>query len=222
MITLTPVIEFSPVDYSDRPSPAAPGNQDVAAWQQWWRDSLADAGITELEEVGTWSVHITEITRPETLATLLRTKLKQHEIHTQIASFDDLQPLRSFYGGYVLQTDAASIYPNCCGTLADLSEWETAANRREPTWLSIWIGHPWVYCRYRAPLLEFTAPTEKNAEDVEPAFTVDPAALSAAVETARATVTAFGERIKPGLASLATEEMIDQVLDVLLWGDFHD
>ena len=93
-----------------------------------------------------------------------------------IESLNDLEFTYSIRGGYVLKTNAQTVYPACCGSLEDIESWEMAAGWQKPKWEMIWIGHPWIYCRHDGAQLEFTLPTE-SSDNLAPAFSVAPIEL---------------------------------------------
>jgi len=218
MTELIPVVEFEPSSFSreDRSIPSVTGDEDPEAWQRYWKESLADSGITELNSVGySWLVRVATIARPETLTTMLRIYLQDRKYET----LDDLEFVRPIDGGYVLKTKTHTILPTCCVSLEDITSWAIAGEWREPEWIQIWIGHPWIYCRYNGSQLEFTLPTE-SPDELTAAFTVTPVDLAKAVETARETVSAFGERLRPGLKKLVPQELAEPILKILLWGEY--
>jgi hypothetical protein len=218
MTKLIPVVEFEPSSFSheNRSSPSVAGDKDPEAWQRYWKNSLADSGITELDPVGySWLAHVADITRPETIATILRVYFQDRKIET----LNDLEFISSIDGGYILKAETHTIYPTCCVSLEDIEGWEIASDWREPKWKMIWIGHPWIYCRYNGSQLEFTLPTE-SSEELVAAFAVIPVDLEKAVEAAREMVTAFGDRLRPELEKLVPQKLVEPTLKVLLWGKY--
>ncbi len=217
MVELIPVIEFEPLAYSQegRRSPPVERHQD---WYKYWKESLADSGITELEPVeNSWLVRVVDLTQPNTIARLLRVHLGDQVVET----LDDLDSIGPLNGGYVLKTETYSLLPTCCVSLEDIKSWEEALrikqSQQQPAWTPVWIGHPWIYCRRKGSHLEFSGYAESPV-GLEMAFSVRPDELQSAIESAREIVTEFGHRARSELAKLVPQTLIDSTLAILLWG----
>lgn len=216
MVELIPVIEFEPFTYSQegRRSPPVKLHQDSDAWYKYWKESLADSGITELEPVeNSWLVRVVDLTQPNTIAKLLRVHLGDQMVEIP----DDLESIGPLNGGYVLKTETHLLLPTCCVSLEDIKSWEEALCWQQPAWTPVWIGHPWIYCRRKDSHLEFTGYAESTV-GLEAAFVVQPDELQSAIEAARETVTEFGHRARSELAKLVPQTLIDSTLAILLWG----
>jgi hypothetical protein len=59
---------------------------------------------------------------------------------------DELLPLD---GGLWIQYDDKIIEYQCCSELNDYQEWEKIITEKSQTWEAIWIGHPWIFYRYK-------------------------------------------------------------------------
>ena len=137
-LRLLPVVEFEPYRYS--PSRAAPGIAAPAAeWERYWRDCLADAGITDLSPLqpGSWFVPVREISqRPDVL---LGAENPQ-----------DSDEILAFPGGLaVMGDDRVLVTPQCCGDLQDLDGWWDLLGSKESATTTLWIGHPSLIVHHR-------------------------------------------------------------------------
>jgi hypothetical protein len=213
MLRLIPVIEFEPSAFSQSQR-TSPQSADPAEWRCYWKESLADSGITELDPVDdTWLVRVQDVTNLATINTFLRAKLRD------VDAIPD--HLISLNGGYILQTDDLfSIYPTCCGSLEDIKSWERAVTYRKPEWTEIWIGHPWIYCRAIDGQLEFSQPAE-TIESITQTLTVDSAALQIEITHAHEIVTLWGQTLKPELEKFVIVDQVDAAIKMLLWGIYE-
>ena len=61
MVELIPAVEFEPGSFSHvaRLSPSVTSEQNPDAWREYWKQSLADSQITELDPIDhTWLVRV--------------------------------------------------------------------------------------------------------------------------------------------------------------------
>lgn len=195
MVTLTPVVELEPGAYAKRPReyPQVPGSEDPDGWDDYWRASLADSGITELNPIskGSWLVPIEQLVRPATLAALLGVEHDDPDRSPEDA-------LASICGGYVLESGEKKILPGCCGDLSNLEDWREAAAWHKPEWHMIWIGHPWTHVSADGDTLRFLKPSDNDPpESTEIHLTVSRSDLTAAIEAANALLEQFAGRLRP-------------------------
>jgi hypothetical protein len=137
-LRLIPVLEFEPGRFQTQAYECPHGTawEYPNEWHHYWKNSLADAGIGDLEPyaVASWLVELAKLT-PENIAIYLN-KVEAIDPETNEAG--------SLAGGYILQADEIEITPQCCGSLADIAEWEMAADCQETTATMLWIGHPYL------------------------------------------------------------------------------
>lgn len=142
---LIPVVEFEPFAFQtvERESPIDCSNDDPQSWDDYWRNSLADGGITNIEpyEMSSWFVEVSKLT-PKIVEILLNITYK---VQDKTATSLEEMELGSLSGGYVLQVSkTVQITPQCCGGLEDIEDWETASNWMNTEEMMLWIGHPWL------------------------------------------------------------------------------
>jgi hypothetical protein len=137
-LRLIPVLEFEPGRFQTQAYeyPQGTAGEYPQEWHCYWKNSLADAGIGELEPyaVASWLVEVAKLT-PEIMTIYL---------HKVEAIDPENNQAGSLAGGYILQADEIEIAPQCCGSLADISAWEMAADCQETTATMLWIGHPYL------------------------------------------------------------------------------
>jgi hypothetical protein len=145
MASLIPTLELSAGDYSthDRPLPQGSSAKNPRGWRDYWTESLADSGILGLPllDVGYSLVALSALTDPGILRTILRRSLETIGV-ADLGKLEDLDELCSLCGGYVLQHQSYQMVPGCCGDLANLEEWSSAAAHPGEAWEMLWIGHP--------------------------------------------------------------------------------
>lgn len=183
------------------------------AWDTYWRSSLQDAGIVNLEpfQEGSQLVSVRHLKDEDVLDALLRAELGDVEWDAEF-----LSPLE---GGYVLSVSESHLKPGCCGSLADLEDWRRAAEHRSEIWSMVWIGHPWTHVSAKADTLTLL----RSSDDDPP---VDPRVfchlsredLKAAIESAAEFLDSFRERLRPRVAAMKPTMPVDDILEILLRG----
>jgi hypothetical protein len=141
MLKLIPVIEFSPVYFQkqEHKMPNAPANQLPEEWSIYWKKCLADSGITNIDayQENSWLIEITKL-NPEVVRILL---IKRYELGDGF--IDPIDRLFDLEGGYILEvSEKVKILPECCGSIKDINDWESASNWLNSDETSLWIGHP--------------------------------------------------------------------------------
>jgi hypothetical protein len=222
MASLIPTLELSAGDYSthDRPLPQGSSAKNPRGWRDYWTESLADSGILGLPllDVGYSLVALSALTDPGILRTILRRSLETIGV-ADLGKLEDLDELCSLCGGYVLQHQSYQMVPGCCGDLANLEEWSSAAAHPGEAWEMLWIGHPWTHVRASGDLLHLAEPSELSAGDaLVEALCLPRRELLDAIEAADRERDAFGERLLPLIEELHPRVPAGQVLDVLLRG----
>lgn len=202
-IELIPVVELEPMKFSTqgRQSPSGSGREVPEEWQRYWRDSLADSGITSITplRVGSWHVPTPEFSNSDMLKKFLEVTIREWD-GIETLSDPDCRPVLN--GGLALSCPNSDVLipPTCCSDLGDLANWKEAAVYKKPEWAMLWIGHPWLSVRFQAPWLiisnlhESDSPTEK--------WGVSPDDLSQALVIAKAELDRFALRIADQLPSL--------------------
>lgn len=138
-IELLPVIEIN--FYSEQiPSPKkGPYWEYEEEWEKFKLLCLEEAGIsTKMEAVkkGSSLFRLNAIPK-ENLSKIIDKHFEElfgeeETVAEEIASLD---------GGYVLQVNGnQELFPQCCGTLKDIKEWENIYHGKE----YFWIGHPFL------------------------------------------------------------------------------
>jgi hypothetical protein len=141
---LIPVISFEPSSFQTQQRELPPGLVDEYPfeWYHYWKNSLADSGITDIEPCypDSWLVEINKLTTSN-LEILL---VKQHQIDQDWLK-TDADNVGSFSGGYIFSCETAHILPECCGSLMDIAHWEMASQWIDTTTETLlWIGHPYL------------------------------------------------------------------------------
>lgn len=139
---LIPVVEFEPFAFQavERESPT---DDDRQSWDDYWHNSLADSGITDIDpyQRGSWFVEVDKLT-PAIVEILLH---KTYKVCDRTATNLEEMISGSLSGGYVFEvSNTVQITPQCCGDLADIKGWETASNWMNAEEMMLWIGHPWL------------------------------------------------------------------------------
>jgi hypothetical protein len=141
---LIPVISFEPSSFQtqQRELPHGSGDEYPFEWYHYWKNSLADSGITGIEPYypGSWLVEINKL-----ITSILEILLvKQHQIDQDWLK-TDAENVSSLYGGYIFSYETAHILPECCGSLMDIAHWEMASQWLDTTTETmLWIGHPYL------------------------------------------------------------------------------
>ncbi len=221
--TLIPVLEFDPFEYrSDRRSPERSIEDAPDEWAHFWRDSLADRGVTGLAPLdGTWVVPVEDVDSAELLEHVLVLHFGEDSLVEYFRTlagpfdpasamnaegeliFDGVTPLR---GGIALANEVGRITPECCGDLSNWREWQNATRATSEQWLKIWLGHPEARVRARGDELV----VQKLLETGDPTgdmIPVDARELIAATERVRGELRVLEKRLCPVLepALLAAE-----------------
>lgn len=136
MIRLIPVIEITYYQFGERsPEYGLPREESIRHWDLFRQECFEKAGFHDKMypyEIGSSLYRLTDITN----ANLCKYILDEWEDSEKNSEY-----LGSLSGGYILNIDGGDkLYPQCCGDLADLAEWENLlSDKGNPTF---WIGHP--------------------------------------------------------------------------------
>lgn len=201
---LVPVVELEPCVFStqSRTLPSGSGLEVPEEWYCYWRESLADSGVTGLRPLrpGSWHVPTTEFVKTGMLEKVLGI-IFQRWGGIETLSDPDCQPVLN--GGLAL-CDAAGeavITPGCCADLGDAKNWKEASEFRGKEWEMLWIGHPWLSVRYESPWLVVSEPHESTSPSDQ--WAVSPDELHDVVEGAEAELESFARRIAQVLLALS-------------------
>lgn len=193
MVSLNPVVEFEPYTFSTQTRDIPMDADDTPeGWEQYWRDSLSDSGITGLNPLRQcgWWVPIEQLLDPQLIRKLLE------KTPTWKPEYDPLTDLPKVLGGYALTNGDDWIGPGCCSDFSTLESWEEAAQWRSTDWQMVWIGHPWTHVSALNDRLAFLHPTEEDPPKTnELAMYVMRHELIAAINTAKSQVEAFTARV---------------------------
>lgn len=208
-LRLIPVIEFEPGRFQTQAYeyPHGTAEEYPNQWHCYWKNSLADAGIDDLEPyaAASWLVEVAKLT-PEIMAIYLN-KVEAIDPENNEAG--------SLAGGYILQADEMEIAPQCCGSLADISEWEMAADCQQTTASMLWIGHPSLMVSKiddRYILI---------ADDEDRRFKIDRQELKIAIANAHQQLDNFDRMLLPAVLAAyphLTSTLALKIIDELIFG----
>lgn len=210
-LQLVPVVELAPWPYarSERAMPEGSAYAVPEAWQLYWKASLADSGIHDLEPLrpASFLVPLHRLTTPHVLRRLL-----QVEFVTQSFSGEeeDAENLGALSGGHaLLEAGRVVIEPRCCGDLGDLRSWWNAALRRDG---GFWIGHPQVEAAQEEGGLVLREAEEffMGAPSLR-AWRMSLDALARAIPSAIEEQESFSRRLEPILAELLSPALAPEL-----------
>ncbi len=134
-VKLIPVIEITYYSFGDNSLMDGPYWKYAEAWDTFKEDCLKKAGFPDKMnsyDRGGSLYSLSDITDANLL------KLIKDEWED---SDKDVENLSTLVGGYVLNiNEVDKLYPQCCGDLGDISEWERLLTNEENPYF--WIGHP--------------------------------------------------------------------------------
>jgi hypothetical protein len=219
-VRLIPVIEMMPSNYghADRPMPP-PG--DTEAWTQYWYECLADSGIEELRLLDLWHVPIEQLTNANTLERIIHENRFDEASDSSESDFDRFSDpdeyLSAFNGGYALYLNDRKICtPRCCADLADIQNWQLAADYRRAEWDTIWIGHPSINVYYDGTHLVFIDQDEGNGHtEWSGELVIVPDVLQKAIERAKQELLDFYRRLLPIVESMVPPSQAVQITKIL-------
>lgn len=143
---LVPVVEFEPSTYAQQAHAHGHGTErdDPEGWGRYWRDSLADAGVTGLDPfpANSWLIAVESLTDEHVLKALVQAHAEAHQDEEDpLPAQEWVESLGAFDGGFVLcDGETALVPPGCCCCLGSLADWREAGI--DPAKGSLWIGHP--------------------------------------------------------------------------------
>ena len=179
MIRLINTIEISPLKYlrKEYDLPEISDYPDPEEWYRKWEEAASRLSIDfHAVQTDSYLVDIEKID-DENLEIILKKTL------ADIESDDFEDHILAFDGGVVLKEDhEVLIHPNCCGTIADIKQWQNIFEHSSPEWTGIWIGHPWILFKKENGEVLFSDYTDLNIEEitmVKTRFKVDEAELKA-------------------------------------------
>lgn len=200
-VHLVPVLEVVPFSFSTRPHPPGPAREHAAAWDVYFRDSLADGGYTGVTPLvsGEFFVPARALIGHPLLEHLIREALDGSGLPGFPLHADDLDTTLShadrislLAGGLALVIDGeACLAPSCCGDLGNITGWETTIAER-PAHGEVWVGHPALAIAWRDGCVTVTEQWEyPPAPEYLLEITMPAAGLAAAVAAARTELTGF-------------------------------
>ena len=219
---LIPVLELEPGLYANQKR-EIPESSDSEAWHTYWKKSLANSGIENLEpyEYNSWFVPLGSIFEPKIMAAVLDQRLSLTKIRSQNTSLSLEERISPLPGGYILEIDEnTKIRPQCCGTLEDLHNWKHTLQASGVDEQMLWIGHPWLmassvdskYLRLRETV-EYGEPIDLIEVQVEKKK------LEQAIQEAETVLLAFGDRLRPILEEFLPHKR-ESTLDILIKGHY--
>ena len=227
MLQLIPVIEFEPGKFQSEDSELwnMYDDDDPKGWNNYWRNSLSESGITNLEpyETNSWLVETNKLTS-EIVEVLLK---KTHEIEDDSITDPEEMGVGPLSGGYVLEvSDTVQITPNCCGGLENIKDWEEASNWMDTKETDLWIGHPQLYVKSLDCHTLQIRRTAEYGEPEEPVFiTIDRHELKAAITDARKQLEIFRQvilfalpNVFPHLFKEYSSPLASEIANILVYG----
>ena len=108
--------------------------------------------VQSLDKYAASAIKIGEL-EDHDLGVLVKMELYDGEIEKE-----GIDNLSAFEGGLVLEmSDQKAITNQCCGRISDYQNWLKFIDKAPKDWEEIWIGHPWVYGRIRAGIIQLSA-----------------------------------------------------------------
>jgi hypothetical protein len=207
-VELVPVIELAPGTFSrrERSSPSGSGREVPEQWDRYWRDSLADSGVSGLTPLrpASWLVTTRQLIGTDVLGRIL-SGIVGNWGGPEVFHDPDCNPFLD--GGLALCcNNDVVLEPNCCCDLGEHSEWRDAAEYRSAEWTTVWIGHPWVSVRFEAERLIFSEPHESKSPVAR--WIVDPEELERAVKLAEDELENFAQSLVPVVASMGVVDSV--------------
>jgi len=207
-VSLIPLLKFEPYIFSNGSHELPPypvSDEDMYAF---WVACLADSGIVGLQPITirSWHVSIDQLTDDWILELFIRKYMaslpSEDDSVTETLDPDNNSALN---GGYALCTGGdVPITPQCCSSLADISDWKMAAEYRGADNTMVWIGHPWVNVRFNGINLIFTGDDGLTLKP-SPECVVTPDDLKRAVDQAYWEIESLAERLTPVIEKFAPE-----------------
>ena len=194
-VRLTPVIELEPGTFSkqDHSMPSGSAKEMPDEWGEYWRDSLADSGVSGISPIvpGSWHVSTSDLTSSQ-LEKVLRVILDEWG---GISSLNDPDSRPVLNGGLALRSDEQGVFiePTCCSDLGNTANWKEAASFEGEQWEMLWIGHPWLSMKLQKPWLLLSDLHE--TDDPVERWAVKPDELSRAVAAAEDELSRFSKMI---------------------------
>lgn len=145
--------EFTEYEY---PFPNGSCNELPEDWRLYWKKCLKDSNLVNLDQIiiGEPFVDISTISDEE-LKIIIQHQLKDTNI-------DDVEEILSFEGGVVVSYDGVNITPQCCTSINDFENWQKIIYEKPKDWQQVWIGHPWIFSRFKDNHIEFSDYVETN------------------------------------------------------------
>ena len=197
-LIITPVIELSAVEFTDKeyPSPNGRWHEYPQGWENYWKSSIKDAGLTTLEQfiTGLPLVDITCIDTDE-LKIIIETQQEGEKLY-------DEEEIIPFEGGIVIQYGDQNLHPQCCTCIGDYSEWINLIEQQPCKWTMIWVGHPWIFARIRNNNVEISDYCEQNEYDGAPKLIIDLESFRHELEIAYTKIRAFQRTVEKVLTKM--------------------
>lgn len=200
-LRLVSVVEFVPWSYAspDRATPENSEGEGLEAWHGYWKASLADAGIHDLEPLhpGSFLVPIHQLTAPHVLRKLLQVEFEAVSFSGEADAVENLGALTG--GLALLDAGRVVIEPRCCCDLSHLESWRNAALRQPG---GFWMGHPLLLGSLEDGGLVLREEDEEIDALPLRAWCMSPDALARAIPGAVQELEDFSRRLEPILAEL--------------------
>ena len=211
---LIPVVEFD-AGYYNKQDHQVESYDDPGWSQRYWKTCLADVGITNLQSFHeSWHVLLEDIDH-DTLVKML----PEHFTDDIASEAVDKDHVSSLEGGYVLDWAGKFpyIWPNCCGSLENISGWQEACDWRSGDEYELWIGHPWLLVRSVDEGHLHIRYAEEYGDDEPFKIVVQRQELSDAIKQVRTRLLRFQVKLVLALEALGVDDAV-QIADILVHG----
>lgn len=216
MLRMLPVVEFHTGIFrtQDHKVPDVSGSDDLSGWYQYWKRCLADAGIVDLEPYQ----HSEFVCLQDIHDIALRQLLAAHIAIDEDEDLSIIEQISPLSGGYVLEFGAgARILPQCCGSLANLVDWEDACTTVSADAEVLWIGHPWLTVRsMNAEQIHICETQEYELPKKPLELLIQRSDLSEIIADLKPALEFFRKRLVSAIPS-EHEAQAEQIADVLVY-----
>jgi hypothetical protein len=215
---LIPVIEFEANRFTEKEYeyPQKSREQDPEGWELYWRRSLADSGITDIDSLsGSGFVPIENLSQD-----VLRIYLSKWLVNLE--EDYSLEYVSPIIGGYVLKSlNDVLLWPQCCGDLSNITEWEKVLNCKSSQWIEIWVGHPCVSARFENNLLFISGLHEPGELPKGVLCSFESFNLQTSISSAKRILATFHSSVSVLLASSFRFPHNKEIADILVYGIYN-
>lgn len=221
---LVPVIELETHNFAvvERPSPNVSGDEDPAAWRDWWCAAMRDQGLT-LEPIpwpGSWAVAIESLVdidairviafRQGYMTNALQTETQDDEPGDEPLPLADR--LSTFPGGFALADGARILWHyGCCTNWRDLEGWSALLTVSTE---ALWLAHATFRSVVAPHSVTIFIRHEYDTQETH-CFEIPTDAIHAMIANARALIAQFRVRLAQALAGHVPAELHAELVELL-------